>query len=176
LEGSAAPAEKAFLSGSIRDRLWQGGGSYIGFYDTLFGHNKLHGIAPLDVARIQYASPGNIDLRGDPAALSFTANVISNFDAESLELKKLHDSVRNTLKKAKLLGAAPDSPFPSPAIGTFVENQARALAAALMLKQVDEIYAACGKNTLVFAKLMLSIYRRANELHLFEAEGRVQRA
>jgi hypothetical protein len=50
-----------------------------------------------------------------------------------------------------------------------------ALAEGLQVELVDEIYEACEQNTLVFAKVILSIYQRANELFKFHAEGRVQR-
>jgi hypothetical protein len=45
----------------------------------------------------------------------------------------------------------------------------------MSLERVDEIYDACDRNVLVFAKVILSVFRRANELYAYHAESRVQR-
>ncbi len=175
-EGSSAPKEKAFLSHAIRERLWRGGGSYSGFFDDLDTHNTLNALAPLEVAKIQYASPGHIDLRGNTDALSYTADVIALFEENSRELGKSYNEIHNILRKAKMLKARPDTQFPARAIQEHVLNRTREFAQAMKLENIDQIFEASGPNVLVFAKLVLSIYRRANELYTFEAEGRVQRA
>lgn len=176
LDGQTAATERGFLSEAIRHKLWRGGGSYVGFYDELFEQNEKHQLAPLEVARIRYSSPGNIDLRGNADALAYASDAVSVIEGNSDACKKLYNEVHGALRKAKLLRAPPAKPFPSEAIRKYVLLKTNDLAAAMEIEKADEIYRACGKNTLVFAKLILSIYRRANELYMFQAEGRVQRA
>jgi hypothetical protein len=92
--------------------------------------------------------------------------------------EKLAGDYRNiyaVLKKEKLLSAKPSSKFSSPAVKKVIQDATVALADGLQVELVDEIYEACERNTLVFAKVILSIYRRANELFKFHAEGRVQK-
>jgi hypothetical protein len=57
----------------------------------------------------------------------------------------------------------------------FVRDETKKFAHAMKLERIDDIYEACDRNALVFAKVVLSIFRRANELYTFHAEGRVQR-
>jgi len=175
ISGTAAPIERAFLASALRDRLFRGGGSYVGFYDDLDNRNHEHKLAPLEVSRIQYASPGQIDLRGDTMALSSTSDVIAKFEDGSRDLTELYKTVHGVLRKEKLLTAEPTEKFSSKALEEFVLSRTMELAQALKLENIDSVYQAAGKNILVFAKLILSIYRRANELYMFEAEGRIQR-
>lgn len=175
LEGATAPAERGFFAQALKERLWRGGGSYNGFYDDLDSRNAKQAVPSLEVSRIQYASPGQIDLRGDKDALAYTSDVIAVFEDHSYTLRKLYNEARGALQKAKLLKAGPETDFPSPAIKQFVNGKIRELAEAMKLENIDDMYAASGPNVLVFAKLVLSIFRRANELYAFEDEGRIQR-
>jgi hypothetical protein len=175
-DGSNAPGERAFFAAALRERLFRGGGSYIGFYDDMNSQNAKHKLPPLEVSRIQYASPGLLDLRGDTNALSYTSDVISIFEDSARDLTDLYNSVHGALRKEKLLSADPDAQFSSKAIEEYVSLRTMELAHAMKIENVDSVYQATGPNLLVFAKLILSIYRRANELYMFEAEGRIQHA
>jgi hypothetical protein len=57
----------------------------------------------------------------------------------------------------------------------FIRKKTREFAEQMQLERVDELYDARDRNALVFAKVVLSIFRRADELYKFHAEGRVQR-
>jgi hypothetical protein len=174
-EGASAPVERAFFAQALRDRLFRGGGSYIGFYDDLDNQNSKNKVAQLEVSRIQYASPGQIDLRGDATALASTSDVIAIFEDHSTALTELYNKIHGTLRREKLLKAEPTAEFSSRAIQEFVHLRSMELALALKIESVEEIFKAASSNVLVFAKLILSIYRRARELYMFEAEGRIQR-
>jgi hypothetical protein len=172
LDGREAEEERAKIKKSVQDRFWQGGGSYVGFYDDLL--DEVRTIGPLDVARIQYASPGNIALRGDATALADIAQVIETLSAKSNELHAAYQSIYNLLRKEKLLRAPKAAEFSSKALEDFVFKQTLAFAEAMKLDKVKELLAACDGIPLVFAKIVLSIFRRANDLYTFRAEGRVQ--
>jgi hypothetical protein len=175
LDGSDSAAEQTFIRRTIQERFWRGGGSYVGFYDTLMARNKLLKLMPLEIAKIQYSSPGEIALRGDVQALINITDIIEVFDEDWSALERAYRNIRGTLAKEKLLSAGPTAKFSSEPMQTFVLEKTNEFAKALRLENVDKIYNACDENTLVFAKVILSIFRRGNELYKFHAEGRVQR-
>ncbi|WP_316228328.1 hypothetical protein [Bradyrhizobium sp. SZCCHNR1039] len=176
LNDPADQTEQGFIRATIKERFWQGGGSYVGFYDSLMARNKLLRLTPLEVARIQYASPGEIDLRGDPQALINITDIIDVFDEAWVDLAKQYTELRKSLAKERLLSAKPTAEFSSEHMKNFVQEKTVKFAEALRIEGVGNIFDACDQNTLVFAKVILSIFRRANELYKFHAEGRVQRA
>lgn len=175
-DGEDGDLERAELANLIGTRFWQGGGSYGGFYDDL--ERRVGGAfnKPLEVAAIHYSSPGEVIFRGDAGALGEVAAVVSVFSDESATMKETYDKVRSILKKENLLGAAPDAGFSSKAIRIFVRKLSFDLARLLEIDKRDDLYRACGGKPLVFAKVVMSIYRRARELHEFYQEGRVQTA
>jgi hypothetical protein len=175
LGGSHDATERGFIRKAIQERFWQGGGSYVGFYDTLMVRNRLLNVSPLEVTRIQYASPGEIALRGDKRALSDINDILEVFDEKWSELFGSYKNIRGTLRKERLLRARPSARFSSPSMRIFVRDATREFAEEMRLERIGEIYEACDRNALVFAKVILSIFRRANELYTFHAEGRIQR-
>jgi len=172
LEGATAPKERAYIKAAIQERFWQGGGSYVGFYDDMFDH--IQAVSPLGVARIQYASPGQIALRGDKNVFSDIARTLEAFDAAGTEIDRVYSRIHEILRRDKLLRASPTARFSDLSLRRTVYSNCLKLGTALGIEKLDEIYEACDKNTLIFAKVILSIYRRANELYTFHAEGRVQ--
>jgi hypothetical protein len=175
LEGVNSKTEMGFIRHTIQERFWQGGGSYVGFYDSLIDRNRLLRLAPLEVAKIQYASPGEIALRGNKRALSDVSSILDVFDEKRDALAMSYRNIRGSLRKEGLLSAEPTTPFSSNTMRDFIRNKTREFAEQMRLERIDDIYDACDRNPLVFAKVILSIFRRADELYKFHAEGRVQR-
>jgi hypothetical protein len=175
LDGANSATERGFIREVIKDRFWQGGGSYVGFYDSLLQRNKLLQVSPLEVAKIHYASPGELVLRGNNQALSDIADVMTAFELSTPKLHETYWSIYRSLRKEGLLSAKPTVELPSSAFRAFLLKSVRELGALMNLEKIEDIYAASDKNALVFAKVVLSIYRRANEIYSFHAEGRVQR-
>lgn len=175
LDGQHSQTEMGFIKKTIQERFWQGGGSYVGFYDSLLSRNRVLNLAPLEVAKIQYASPGEISLRGNKSALSEISDIITVFDEKWDKLAWSYRNIRSVLRKERLLRAGPNAKFSNTATREFVKTATREFAKEMQLERVDEIYDACDRNVLVFAKVILSVFRRGNELYKFHAEGRVQR-
>lgn len=168
-------AERGFIRDTIIERLWQGGGSYVGFYDALFFRNKNLHLSPLEVAKIQYASPGELVLRGDSQSLADVSDIIEVFQEKWRNLSIRYNYIHGILKQQKMLRAKPTKKFSSDRWEQIVLTASRTFADEMEIEHVDDILVACDDTTLVFAKVILSIFRRANELFLFYAEGRVQR-
>jgi hypothetical protein len=172
METSHAEIEKRYIKDSIQRRFWAGGGSYVGFYDDLFNH--VRSLRPLDVEKIEYASPGEIALSGDSAALSDIDRIVEKFENNHRIFQSEHNRLHAILAREKLLRPRGRERFSTPALAERVRQDTAAFAEAMTINKTEEIYEACDRNSLIFCKVILSIYRRANELYLFHAEGRVQ--
>jgi hypothetical protein len=167
-----AQHEKEYIKDSIHRRFWAGGGSYLGFYDDLFDH--VQSLKPLEVERIQYASPGEIALSGDSDAFSDIDRIIEQFESNHRALHDMYNNLHRTLGREKLLRPQGRTRFSNPELSGLVKRDTTALATAMKIEKIDDIYEACDSNSLVFCKVILSVYRRANEIYMFRAEGRVQ--
>lgn len=163
--------ERAYLRDSIQTRLWRGGGSYVGFYDDLFDH--VQAISPLEIASISYASPGQLVLRGDGEIFPKIDRVIESINENGMTLRTRYDNLHSILAKEKLLSARRGARFSTPQLAKAVREQVTEFSRLLGLENVDEIYEACARNAVLLCKVVLSIYRRAHDLHLFHAEGRI---
>jgi hypothetical protein len=172
LDAKQPISERELMKRCIRDRFWQGGGSYVGFYDDLFSHVK--SISPLSVARIQYASPGSFALRGNKDALYDITQMIETFDLHQDDLDSSYREVYRILRKEQLLRAEKSSSFSSKAIEGFVRTRTFEFVKNMKIERANEIFEACDEIVLIFAKVVLSIFRRGNELYSFHAQGRVQ--
>jgi hypothetical protein len=134
LDGRNSQAEMAFIKETIQERFWKGGGRYVGFYDSL-----LH-LAPLEVAKIQYASPGVISLRGNKTALSEIWDMIAVFDSRWEKLAWSYHNIRSAFRKERLLRATPNTPFSSAATRDFVKKATLEFANDMELERIDEIF------------------------------------
>jgi hypothetical protein len=172
LEDGETRSGYEFFSRAVQERFWQGGGSYGSFYDDLQSH--VHKFAPLSVQRIQYASPGEIALRGDGAIFSDITRLLVIFESREEELRVLYKSIYQSLKKHALLSAPPNTEFPAEALGHMIRRAAFSLAGKLLIEEPRRLFEACNENTLVFAKVVLSIFRRGLDLYTFTAEGRMR--
>jgi hypothetical protein len=167
-----AEDEKGYIKESIQKRFWAGGGSYLGFYDDLFDH--VQSLKPLEVDRIQYASPGEIALSGDSDAFSDIDRIIEQFESNHRALHDMYNGLHRILAREKLLRPQGKTRFSNPQISRSTRRETTEFATAMKIEKIDEIYEACDRNSAIFCKVILSIYRRANEIYMFHAEGRVQ--
>lgn len=156
---------------AVLARLWQGGGSYTGFYGAL--GDSVPSMSRLRVNKIQYASPGTIELRGREDIFEDMLTSLSLFEGTSKVAKEAYRYVDEMLSKEGLKRARPDATFSAQAIVDAVKEKCRAMFQGIGLEGCDEFYEICDRNTLLFAKLTLSIYRRFKGIHDFIAEGRI---
>jgi len=163
--------EQKFLRAAIRERLWQGGGSYVGFFDEMF--QRVANMAPLNVNKIQYASPGQIELKGDNEVLTEIRGAIADFESEAVEAKDRYRKLDQILTREGLKRASASTGFTSAGQGAYVRRETKTLLEQMSISNPDAIYAACDQNDVVFCKLALAIYRRIDGLHSFHAEGRM---
>lgn len=173
---SAAPSkeEALFLRSSISEKPWKGGGSYLSFYGGV--KEDAVSLHPLRVAGIEYHSPGYIDLAGNREVLSDIIRSINDVIRQEADIVKNYRAIYKSLKAEGLLGANKDYGFSNQATVKYVLNQTFALAQRMSLPNGELILNACDGNVAVFAKLVLSYYRRIKGLSNFVVEGRVRAA
>lgn len=161
----------AYLKNAISDRAWEGGGSYVSFYDDM--RDKIKKTAQLGVARLQYASPGIVALRGQQDVLGVLSEVVSAFQDGPEKLKSRYEWIHNTLKKEGVLSSSSVTSLSSEAITKLLLLKCRELAKELRIPKIDNLFDACDQNPIKFAKVVMSIHRRSHAIFLFYAEGRV---
>ena len=155
---------------SISQHFWRGGGSYVAFYDTI--SERVDHYDPLSVSRIKYASPGEIVLRGRAEIFVELDDMVDTFDDNFREIQECTKNITAILNQHKLRRAGRNV-----RISNKLEDQIKAISielSSLMEIEGEEILELCDNNVLVFAKVILSFYRRAKDFYLFHAEGRVQ--
>jgi hypothetical protein len=171
-EGTLNPVDTAAVKDAISSQFWRGGGSYVKFYDAI--SERVGMTDPLTVAKIAYASPGEIVLKGRSEIFHELDQMVASFGAHFEAIKSLSSNVDGILKKEGLRRALKHAKFSSGAMEQSTKEQALKLANLMVMEKPQQILALCENNTLVFSKVVLSFYRRARDLFLFHAEGRVQ--
>jgi len=160
-----------FVKSTIRSLGWRGGGSYVGFYDSIF--SKVHAFSPLKVRRISYASPGMIDLKGAEEPLADVSRVVDHFSAQGSDLKASYSVVDRILAHEKLKTARVGARFQSEESERLVRFHCGNILLNLGINDPGLLLLVCSEDLVVFSKVTLSFFRRAKELHAFHSEGRV---
>ncbi|WP_417826462.1 hypothetical protein [Thalassospira povalilytica] len=159
------------LKSSIINKLWRGGGSYVGFYSDLIRDNE--NMTPLNVKKIQYASPGTIEFSGDLAVFNEMMRYLEKFSQNRDISANIYKSIDQALSKEKLKKADPNTTFSSEALTDYIVKSSHSLIELMGIGKPENLFEACDKNAVIYAKLSLSIHRRLKGIHDFYSEGRV---
>jgi len=154
---------------SIDDNNFSSGGSYLGFYNSL-----KHSSNRLQIKELRYASPGVIKLGGNKVALEEVADILSRFENDYENLRLGNSDLQKILKSEKLLGEDADASFSTPEIEALALKYANILYSDLGFENADWLFSHCRQNTLVFSKIVRSIYSRASRIWSYKLEGRLQ--
>ncbi|MBV5266077.1 hypothetical protein [Pinisolibacter aquiterrae] len=162
----------AKLKGFVTSKFWQGGGSYVGFFSDLADAVWVN--SPLRVSRIQYASPGVIEVEGQGRAIDEIVSASDNFSENGAEIRRVH-AVLNKLYSNERLKAAPaNSNFSSDAMKDLAKKYSDSLLREMGVGHEDAIFEACGRNIVVYGKVTMALFRRVKALEEFEAQGRAR--
>lgn len=155
---------------------WRGGYSTVNFFNQLF-----HKIPPKlrpEVQRIQYASPGFIELAEILVVASTVATIIATV---CKSIKSVHDlyrhiqkgSIDHELSKINLRKASLKIQKQQVA---FCKKSAKELSEALGLTQTQDqfIDQKVGGNHVMKLKILLSVFRRVEPLAKKQAEGKLK--
>lgn len=159
------------LSATVSKYPWQGGGSYLSFFRDIATESRDD--YPLQVSKIQYASPGQIEVKGVAESLFQIDALIEVFDRAKPNLSVTYRELRATLERDGVLGTDALS-FSHPSVGAMAVGRADALLREMQTVDVDAVRDACEGREVAFAKLAMAIYRRGLDFHRFHAEGRMR--
>jgi hypothetical protein len=157
--------QEAFL------RPWRGGGSYLGFYGDIANDNDQE--SQLRVSGIQYHSPGYVEVRARQKPFDDMIELIARFAKDPMPARLAYRALYSYLSKLKLLKASPDL-FLSQDIRTGIQSLAKDLSSALGIGDYEHVNEMTQANTLITAKVFLSLHRRVERLNGFFAQGRVK--
>ncbi|MBJ7576854.1 hypothetical protein JHC09_03025 [Devosia sp. MC532] len=158
------------LEAALTSYSFQGGGSYRNSFKDL--GEAANDTYPLRVSRIQYASPGRIDVRGDAGPLRLVDNIIKDFGDGGEHLREVSKNLYSTLQREGALGKKRLN-FSNDVMEAHAHKMSMEIFRASGLPNLDHIQAICADRPVVFAKLALAIYRRAITIARFHEEGRV---
>ncbi len=168
---NASPEEIKAITSAINAPTWGGGGSYVGFYLDIAA--KAQEVRPLRVAAVQYNSPGFIEVAGQEAVFKEISETVSRFIRNQEDLRTKYGQIHKTLKLEKLLGAHGDRKFSSLDLERYVYDRSVAMCEVIGLTGQDAIFRSVERDVIVFAKIILSYYRRIKSFVEFQFEGRI---
>lgn len=170
-EDSLSDSRREKIKEAFSEQPLRGGFSYVNMYSEL---TSIQDVGDrLSVGKLQYASPGEVDVRGRYDVFQEIAEAFEAFEASYGDLKKAYDELHDFLSENKLLRRAPDRFDNASAIAQFVFRRSNALAKKMNLTDRKIIYRLSDKNRLIYAKIVLSHFRRMEKYFMFFAEGRV---
>lgn len=164
-------AYKGRIKNAFAGKPFKGGSSYMHMFDEL--QDCLPRGEKLSLDGIEYNSPGDVRMNGLPEHFSEIEKLISNYTIHRAEIRETHKKLRAFLTQEKLLGMAAASFDTSSSNARFILNSAKDLGSKLSLTELDKVETLCGNNPLVFAKVILAIFRRIDAAASFFAEGRM---
>jgi hypothetical protein len=164
-------AYKGRIKSAFARKPFKGGSSYMHMFDEL--QDCLPRGEKLSLDGIEYNSPGDVRMNGLPEHFSETEKMISNYTINRTAIRQSHKKLRDFLTKEKLLGMAAASFDKNSHHSKFIRDGANDLGGKLSLTGLDKVETLCDRNPLVFAKVMLAIFRRIDAAASFFAEGRM---
>ena len=169
---SASIDENAPMVEAFRNHPWAGGYSTVNFYNQLY--RAIPRLERPTISRIQYASPGWIELTLSPSVAAQIRHVADTVIEHSRALEFFHRDIQAELKSRGLLGLnAPARDIDWEIHREYVVDSLRDFATALGVRQ-HEMLDAFTHNSLVSLKMLLSFYRRVEALAVYQKEEKVE--
>lgn len=169
-DANTSTDQKAKLTAVFQGNSLQGGGSYVSFF------RDLSGIIPAneqyDLARVQYASPGRIELRGKGHVFDRLELHVKNMISNGSKIRKTYNELHEYMSKRDFLDVTQTTAAPSEAQRDRINDMSKKLLSDLQLDLFDIIYNQTNKNTVSTAKISMAIFRRVKAASMFFAEGR----
>jgi hypothetical protein len=171
VDPSTRPDLKKRIRESFMEQPLRGGSSYVNLFNGLLSVQQLG--ERISVGKLQYASKGEINVRGRQDIFGELAISVGEFTSKYDELKDKYDELYDYLSQNKLLRARRDRLEKNDPISRHIYRISQKFAEMLRLEDANLIYELTGKNPLLYAKVLLSYYRRLERFFMFFAEGRI---
>lgn len=169
------PATEQVYKGRIQrafsTKPFKGGSSYLHMFGEL--HDCIPRKDQLELDGIEYNSPGDVRMKGTSAGFAELERLISNFYTHRATVKATYDVLYRYLSERKLLTLSASRFDNSSRESETIKGQALALGGSMEVQNLEDIRSLCASNNLVFAKVLLALYRRIDSAAAFFAEGRI---
>jgi hypothetical protein len=170
-ESDQTTAKERLVISSAFDRNWNGGGSYVSFYKDVANDNDFH--APLMVSGITYNSPGHVKIYANKEPFDHMLSLLIAYQENTSDIKKAHNKLGQYMAINKLNGKGaallPVSDEVKAAIAKLAVNLEKFMPGIKFSTLRDMT----SGNSVIAAKVLLSIYRRIERLYKFFEQGRV---
>lgn len=163
--------EKQKIRAPFLDRPYQGGFSYVHLFADL--NDNVPVSEQLSLDKIQYASPGFVDMFGKQEIFTELQILVMNFLKIRPKIVKSYNELYGYLHKNHYLKLSGNSYIKGDPTEPYITQKTSELNELMGMAKMKDIKSLTGNNALVSAKVILSVYRRLNDLSLFFAQGRV---
>jgi hypothetical protein len=149
----------------------RGGSSYVNLYAGLLSAQDVS--ERLSVGKLQYASPGEVDVRGRFDIFAQMRGSLDQFERQYEVTKRNYNDIHNFLAKNKLLRADADRFDNTGPLAQYLLDESFKFSKLLSIDNAQLVYELTGSNALKFSKILLSYFRRLETYFMYFAEGRV---
>ena len=163
--------EKDKIGKAFKGQTLQGGGSYVKLFSELL--ENLPKAERYDLKRVEYASPGRIELQGKGEVFDALEERIKNMVFNSQALHNAYWKLRQFMSEAKLLDISSPETTLNQEARIRVETDTKSLFHELGLDLYRTVFDLTGSNVVSTAKISMAIYRRTKQAAAYFAEGRV---
>jgi hypothetical protein len=171
MDASVSEEAKRKLLLAFRTKPFQGGFSYVHFFDELV--SSLSRNQRLGLEKISYASPGTVEIRGEQTIFGDIEEMVPAFLETRSTISEAYRSLYSYLSQNKYLQMAGENFRPDEPAAPFILRQTKTLALMMGIDDFDAVLNLTGGNALVTAKIILSFHRRFEEAAAYFAQGRV---
>ena len=162
---------KKYIKEAFSEPPYRGGSSYLHLFDRLPRATRRQDRLRMD--KIQYASPGFVDVNGDSETFREVEFLVKNYISNRKEIRQKYNDLYKFLSKMKLLNIPAQNFDRNNTLSPFIQRSTISLAESLKISNYDAISELANGNTLIVAKLILALQRRIEETARFFAQGRV---
>lgn len=171
IRDSQTPAkQKSKLKSAFQGNSLRGGGSYVNFFKDL--GEVIPANDQYDLARVQYASPGKVELRGKGLIFDRLEKHVKTMIANESKTRSAYNDLRDHMSTAGLLDLNQSDILPSAQELDTINALNKKLLEEMDLDVFDDIYGITGNNSVNAAKISMSLFRRIRAASAFFAEGR----
>jgi hypothetical protein len=169
--GATPSPQRQMIVDAFRNKPFKGGFSYVHLYDDLAANRPREDRLRLD--QIKYASPGYVKIYGKNTTFNITEQLIEDFLVNRTNIRKAYNNLHDYLSKNKYLRMSGGSYPKDDPTARYITDNATELASLMNMPERQSILGLVDRNALVFAKVILSFFRRLDDAAKFFAQGRI---
>jgi hypothetical protein len=149
---------------------WRGGFSSVSFYNDLYRATPPQ--QRVKIREMHYASPGVIRVEASALLASQIRTMVLCMNENWRVIKEAYKELYAGLSERNFLGLSRYEIQPSLSDKAFARRASGKLGSAMKFSGLERIYNLCDKDWIATAKILLSFYRRIEELADFYDSGK----